>query len=244
MSSKPHLFTTVPFMQTPCDTRLYAGCNPPLLDVVRSLRPGRALDCGCGAGGNAERMRDMGWSVTGITVSVLERDAASSACMQLCVADLNNGIPSEIPGPFELVVLSHVLEHLLNPTNVLRDAHERLAPGGRLLVALPNVLYWRFRLKYLLGSFEYETAGILDETHLHFYTFRSAMTLLQEHGYHIDLALGAGTAPLPIIRRVLPYVASHVDSVASRLLPGLCGEQLLFLARSSYRPPGRPAAYA
>lgn len=218
-------------MSPVCRERIYEGSNPPLLQLIASLRPGSALDCGCGAGGNARALREMGWHVTGITVSPQELDRASECCEAVWLADLNSGIPNEAAGPFDLVIFSHVLEHLLHPGVALRDAHRLLSPVGRVFVALPNVLYWRQRLKFMFGEFKYEPTGIMDETHVRFYTLHSGMELLQSNGFEIVSTLGDGDFPLPFLRRVLPALGRFVDPLAARLLPGVFGVQIIYTAR-------------
>jgi SAM-dependent methyltransferase len=172
----------------------------------------------------------MGWRVTGITVSPRELEMASECCEAVWLGDLNSGIPQEAGGPFDLVVFSHVLEHLLHPDVALRDARRLLSSGGHIIVALPNVLYWRLRIKFLLGEFKYEPTGIMDETHVRFYTFHSGMELLRSNGFEIVSTLGDGALPLPLLRRLLPALARVLDPFASRLVPGLFAEQILYVA--------------
>ena len=214
-----------------CCERIYEGSNPTLLRLIGPFPAGAALDCGCGAGGNARGLRQMGWHVTGITVSPRELEMASECCEAVRLGDLNLGIPREAGGPFDLVVFSHVLEHLLHPDVALRDARRLLRPTGHVVVALPNVLYWRQRMKFLLGEFRYEPTGIMDETHVRFYTFQGGMELLRSNGFEIVSTLGDGSLPLPFLRRLLPVLARFLDPLASRLVPGLFGEQILYIAK-------------
>ena len=217
-------------MSPACNERIYAGSNRPLLQLIAPFLAGAALDCGCGTGGNARELRQMGWRVTGITVSPRELEMASECCEAVLLGDLNSGIPQEAGGPFDLVIFSHVLEHLLHPEVALREARRVLRPEGRIIVALPNVLYWRLRIRFLLGEFKYQPTGIMDETHVRFYTFHSGMELLRSNGFEIVSTLGDGALPLPLLRRLLPAIARVLDPFASRLIPGLFAEQILYVA--------------
>jgi SAM-dependent methyltransferase len=218
-------------MSPSCNERIYAGSNRPLLQLIAPFPAGAALDCGCGTGENARVLRQMGWRVTGITVSPRELEMASECCESVLLGDLNSGIPQEAVGPFDLVVFSHVLEHLLQPEVALREARRLLGPDGRIIVALPNVLYWRLRIKFLFGEFKYEPTGIMDETHVRFYTFHSGMELLRSNGFDVVSTLGDGDLPLPFLRRLLPAFARFLDPLASRLVPGLLGAQILYVAK-------------
>ena len=216
-----------------CCERIYEGSNPALLRLIAPFPAGAALDCGCGTGGNARGLRQMGWRVTGITVSRRELEMASECCESVRLSDLNLGIPQEAGGPFDLVVFSHVLEHLLHPEVALRDARRLLGSDGRIIVALPNVLFWRLRMKFLFGEFKYEPTGIMDETHVRFYTFDSGMELLRSNGFEIVSTFADGSLPLPFLRRLLPALAQFLDPLASRLVPGLFGEQILYVAKAA-----------
>jgi SAM-dependent methyltransferase len=222
--------TTAP-MTSGCDDRIYEGSNPPLLKLIADRPVGKALDCGCGAGGNACALRGIGWRITGVTISASEADQASKCCEKVLLADLNTGIPRDAGGPFDVVILSHVLEHLFYPSRVLEDTRRLLSPKGHVLVALPNVLYWRQRIKILRGQFEYERTGIMDETHVRFYTFKSGQALLRSNGFEIVTATGDGDFPLPFFRRLLPGVARKLDVHAAPLAPGLFSSQLLYVGK-------------
>ena len=97
--------------------------------------------------------------------------------------------------PYDLVVAADVLEHVRDP---LRAPAPRstsvLAPGGRLLVSVPNFGHWYPRLRVLLGRFDYDRRGILDAGHVRFFTRRSFERLLHRSGWH---ALRRGATGLP-----------------------------------------------
>ena len=93
---------------------------------------------------------------------------------------LGGDIEGEIPQyleqeRFDCLIFSHVLEHLRNPAEVVARLSRLLRTGGRVVIAVPNVLFFKVRLQFLRGDFEYDPdGGILDDTHLHFYTHRTA----------------------------------------------------------------------
>jgi SAM-dependent methyltransferase len=214
-----------------CATRTYQNNgNLALLELIGSKRAGRALDCGCGAGDNARILATRGWEVDGITISPDERYKASEVCKTVHIADLEVGIPATVCGDYDLIVFSHVLEHLRAPARVLNDAHRVLAPDGIIAVALPNVLSWRHRLSFLIGRFEYEQGGIMDDTHLRFYTFASGRRLLESNGFRISTATVEGSFPLLRKMRLPSQLVAHADRFATNNWPGLFGWQLLYIA--------------
>src|SRR5262245_9134268 len=87
--------------------------------------------------------------------------------------------------PFAVVVCADVLEHLPRPEELLGQIRSWLAPGGLLLVSLPNVANVTVRAALLLGRFSYAEKGILDRTHLRFYTRGSARRLLEDAGFRV-----------------------------------------------------------
>jgi SAM-dependent methyltransferase len=210
--------------------------NLPLLDLL-AAREGRALDCGCGAGDNARILKARGWRVTGVTLSVEEQRVAAEHCERVLIADLQEPLPDVIGSDYDAVILSHVLEHLVSPERLLAGVRRRLAPRGVLLVALPNVLFYPIRLRALFGRFEYTPDGIMDETHVRFYTFATGRALLQENGFEILQARADGGFPLWKLRRWLPAAwIAHIDRVSRERWPGLFGRQSLYLARPSGSP--------
>jgi 2-polyprenyl-3-methyl-5-hydroxy-6-metoxy-1,4-benzoquinol methylase len=227
----------------PLRERVYQNTgNLPLLDLLPP-GAGRVLDCGCGAGDNARILAARGFRVTGITLSEGEGAAAQAHCERVLVADLESGLPPSVGDGFDAVLMSHVLEHLVDPTAVLRDAARVLTAGGLLAVALPNALFYANRARLLLGRFDYTEGGLMDETHVRFYTFQTAAALLRRSGWELTHASGKGTFPLWHVRKLLPPgVAGALDLAACRWRPGLFGFQLLYLARPIGQAQERDAA--
>lgn len=204
---------------------IYASVNRTVLDLVpahaRSI-----LDVGCGNGvfGAAVKSRT-GGRVTGITFG---NDEAQVACFHLdrvVVADLNDFDPRSL-GRFDCIVCSHVLEHLLAPEMLLLRLRDCLEESGVLIVALPNVLFWRQRFQFLLGRFRYADGGLMDRTHFRFFDWHTSAQLILEAGFTFEGRIADGAVPLSswLGRRL----AQHVNAAACRLAPGLFGFQFVF----------------
>ena len=152
----------------------------------------------------------------------------------MIVADLDREIPS-LEGVFDVIVYGDVLEHLADPLRVLVALNRHLAPGGHALVSIPNVAHLWIRLSLLFGRFDYLDRGILDSTHLRFFTDRSMRELLEE----ADLTIVRRTVtPAPLYQAVprrwhgRALAAAHAfNAWTARRLPRLLAYQFVVLAR-------------
>ena len=214
--------------------RVYGGTvNQAVLDRVDEHRR-VILDVGCGAGTHAEVLSGSGKIVDGITLSQQEQRLASTVCRRVAIYDLEHGLPRTLAGPYDLCLCSHVIEHLRDPSALLNDIHRVLAPDGKLLVALPNLLHYHHRWQLVRGRFEYTSGGIMDSTHVRWYTWKTGGELLESHGYEIERRAADGGFPLSKLRALLgTSLVASLDRWAVRYLPGLCGWQHIYLARSA-----------
>lgn len=217
--------------------RIYSNSgNTALLDLL-DANPRVVLDVGCGAGDNAAllRKRSPGVRVFGISGSEAEARLAGAHMEQCWVTDLETGMPGEARGQsYDAIIFSHVLEHLREPADLVSEAAGLLAKGGVCLIAVPNVLSWAQRLKFLAGRFEYEPAGVMDETHLRFLTYRTAphYLLAKSPSLKIVEQRAVGSVPLWILRRYLlpKRISAALDAAGCRLLPNLFGSEVLLKA--------------
>ena len=217
--------------------RVYSNAgNRALLDL---LAPGarRVLDVGCGAGDNAAllRAREPACEVHGITHSQAEAELAAPHLSRCWVFDVEQQWPRELEQErFDALLFSHVLEHLREPSRVLARFCHLLQPGGCALIAVPNVLSWRQRLSFLAGRFEYAESGVLDATHLRFFTYftADAFLLADAPALVLDAKRVTGSVPLWLLRRhLLPAgLSAAIDGLGCRLRPNLFGAEILLKA--------------
>jgi SAM-dependent methyltransferase len=152
-----------------------AMANPDLLSRVpagaRSL-----LDIGCGAGGLGKGLRDRGSTMRLDAVEPDPKLADHAARYYDAVhrIDIEAAGPPLAPGSLDVLVYGDVLEHLRDPWGVLKRDAALLAPGGTLLVCVPNLEHWSFAARLLAGKWRYEEMGLFDRTHLRWFT-RGAM---------------------------------------------------------------------
>jgi len=211
--------------------------NAPLMALLEG-EVGRVLDIGCGAGDNAALIRRMfpECEIHGVTRSEAEARIARPIMTSCRVCDIEHGVPQDIRDMrFDVLIFSHVLEHLRHPDLVAREFSLLLRTGGFVLIAVPNVLAWATRWRLLIGKFEYQSEGVLDDTHLRFFTYFTADRYLLQKCPDLKLVFKgvSGTVPLWLLRRhVLPTSWSRtVDAAGCRLWPNLFGSQILIKAR-------------
>lgn len=221
---------------------IYEALNVALL---RRIPPGvrRVLDLGCGTGAFGERLRAErpDCTVLGVTFSDAEASDAAQRLDAVLVRDLDAFDVAEVlrqpgfAGGVDCVVCSHVLEHLLRPEELLRaltTCLTRPPETASLVVALPNVMFWKQRANFLRGRFRYTDGGIMDRTHRTFYDWETARALLTRSGFRIESAEADGACPLPVIRPLLGgTLAAKVDRTVLRHFPNAFGFQFIFVAR-------------
>lgn len=210
---------------------LYGALNSTVLEKIPKTAR-RILDFGCGTGMLGGALKgQMDCEIVGVTFSEAEASEAAKRLDRVLVDNLDTFTAPPDFGSFDVVICSHILEHLREPQRLLRIARSLMTPGGTLIVALPNVLHWKQRLLLLRGHFKYTEGGIMDSTHVRFYDWDTARVLVSDSGFELREAISEGNFPLPLVRRVLPKkFASGLDRMFTRAFPGLFGAQFLMVA--------------
>ena len=157
-----------------------------VLDLVGA---GKAvLDVGCSTGYLAVALGERGCTVTGIEVDPEAAELARPHLKDVVVADLDtvNLDSLGIEDRFDVVVFADVLEHLRDPVGTLRAASDLLRPDGYVVVSIPNVAHGSVRLALLEGRFDYSDVGLLDETHIRFFTRSTLRAFTQAAGFAVQ----------------------------------------------------------
>ncbi len=136
---------------------------------------------------------------------------------------------------FDLALLLDVLEHVPDPAVTLSVVASKLRPGGSILISVPNVAHWTVRASLLAGRFDYADRGILDRTHLRFFTQRTLLDLVESTGCKVE---GTSQALVPfelllpegITDTSLWSAATNARRLFARAMPGLLAYQLLVRA--------------
>lgn len=160
--------------------------RPEVRDLV-PLSAGRILDVGCGSGrlGAALQARQE-CDVVGIEMDGRAASNARQVLADVVEADIERGEVVFAEERFDCVVCADVLEHLRDPAAVLRNVRRWLAPDGSLVLSVPNVRNHTVIQSLLAGNWTYESAGLLDEDHVRFFTRRELEKLLFRCGFEIE----------------------------------------------------------
>lgn len=149
---------------------------------------GSFLDIGCGKGRLGAFLKHrFGAKVTGIEIFP-EYAAEASKCLdEVLCGNIEELDLVAYTNQFNHIIFSDSLEHLLDPESALMKAKAMLRPDGALLLSIPNVRNFRVTLPLvLLGKFEYQDEGLLDRTHLRFFTRSSITNLLLHCGFEVE----------------------------------------------------------
>ncbi|HYR28687.1 MAG TPA: class I SAM-dependent methyltransferase [Thermoanaerobaculia bacterium] len=205
-----------------------------LIDMVRrhAERGGTLLDLGAAGGELGASLRERFDRTIGFEYNVDCAANLRSCFDQVVIADLEK--VKRLPSRVNAIVLADVLEHLRSPTHVLTLVRESLADDGRAFISVPNIANITVRLGLLFGIFEYRDRGILDHTHLRFYTKRTIKREIENAGFRILEIRGSsvpvrliigGFTPEPILR-----MGERVLTWMTRLWRGLFAYQIILVA--------------
>ena len=152
------------------------------------------------------------------------------------VADLDGPLPP-LKGPFDVIVYGDILEHLKDPLRVFMMINEHLRSDGTVIVSVPNVANIWVRIQLLLGKFEYADRGILDRTHMRFFTLNSFRTFLQEANVDVVKLLST-PIPLPLLipecyQGSIFQLAHAANARLARIWKSLFAYQFVVVARRS-----------
>lgn len=181
----------------------YDALEPDNIDrLTMDLIPprSRVLELGCSTGFHSRYLeKKKRCTVVGVDSDPTVLSKAEKNMSSILIASLDDEKTwkkIQRLGPFDVVLASNVIEHLIDPWKTLDCIQELLQPGGLAVIAVPNIAFWRARLRLLRGVWKYEDYGIFDRTHIKFFTvdsFRQALIdaklIPTEEGY--DPAGGA-----------------------------------------------------
>lgn len=199
----------------------------------------RVLDVGCGTGTLGRHLAD----TRGVRIVGIEPHAGRANRAQSLGLEVHNAAftPESVVsiGTFDVVLFADVLEHVPSPGAFLQLAHSLLNPGGCVVAVVPNAVHWSMRWHLLTGRFDYSGCGILDATHLRWFTRRSTERLFRATGYAVTAtAYTAGiSCNEPPAIPPAPWMVAAYSALRpawralTNMLPNLMSLQIVMQAR-------------
>jgi 2-polyprenyl-3-methyl-5-hydroxy-6-metoxy-1,4-benzoquinol methylase len=192
-------------------------------EALRVTRPGdRVFEGGVSSGYFARVLVEAGRIVDGHELDPGAAQEARTVCDRVFEGDLQAFDTDELVDRYDLLLFGDTLEHLPDPPAVLRRLRAHVNPGGHLVVSIPNIANWTVRLQLLFGRFRYTDRGILDRTHLRFYTVATLPDMLAEAGFTVTKL--QASVPVP---GVTTESLGRITHRIGNLFPGFFGYNLI-----------------
>lgn len=166
----------------------------------------QVLDIGCASGYLARQMKKRNCLVTGVEVDKKSAKKAQKYCRKVIIGDIEDRKTLIKIGKkeYDVILATDVLEHLENPGEVLKNLAVFMKKNSRLIISVPNIAFLTNRLLLLLGKFEYTSYGIMDLTHLRFFTKKTILKIVEKEGYKVEkLDFIANFTQLPFFMKTL-----------------------------------------
>ncbi|MBN2052436.1 class I SAM-dependent methyltransferase [Candidatus Woesearchaeota archaeon] len=166
-------------------TASYTGFNRHIFKLVTGKNL-KILDIGCGEGELGRILKHKGNVVYGIECEKRGYELSKKKLDKVLFGDISSlQLPKDWK-EFDYVIFADVIEHLYDPASVLKKIKPLLKKGGFVLISTPNIANWLIRTRLLFGRFDYKESGVMDKTHIRWFTLRSLKKLVKETGYKVE----------------------------------------------------------
>jgi 2-polyprenyl-3-methyl-5-hydroxy-6-metoxy-1,4-benzoquinol methylase len=208
--------------------------NNPFVELLKMVGNGkRVLEVGPGAGHVTKQLAQQQCEVTCVEKSKHMSTMAKEFCANMIVGDIeSDAIRGQLSTEkFDVITFGDVIEHLRDPAEVLKHVRPLIAPAGYLVASIPNVAHRSVRLSLLFGEFDYADMGLLDQTHLRFFTIRTIEKMMNECGFKIVKIVRIRDASLmdTLLRKTASWSQRVLLEIVKVLFRGLIrGEGLTY----------------
>ena len=205
-----------------------------LIDLIRryARRGGRLLDLGASTGQLGAAVRDQFARTIGFEYEVECIESLRESFDAASICDLEK--LKRLPQNLDAIVLADVIEHLRDAPSILHLVRGSLASNGRVFVSVPNIANITVRIGLLFGIFEYRDRGILDNTHLRFYTMRTIRRDIEGAGFRVIAVRGSSVPIRLIIGSFTPEpllrLGEKLLTIVTRMWKSLFAYQIIVVA--------------
>lgn len=206
------------------------------------------LDIGCSSGYLGERLvQERNATVWGIEYDKDDaQEAKDRGFSKVFVGDVEKFEWSKLGKQrFNVMVFADILEHLMNPAEVLRQASKFLVPGGIVVISVPNIAHLSVRIELMAGNFIYEPRGILDNTHTKYFTKDTILGLVQEGGLHpfkVDHSIN--DLPADYAQKELKKIGLEATPKFQKIVESESARAFQYVVFSSNQPAKKPLVTA
>lgn len=172
------------------------------------IKVSKILEIGCGEGNFATNFTDIEyWGVEPATQHAKVAEQKGFKILNGLYENVEDKIPNAY---FDLIVCNDVIEHMIDPIGFLKNVKKKLKPTGKLIASIPNIRYAPILHKLIFeADFEYAQSGIMDYTHLHFFTHKSFRKIAESTGWNVDLIEPINIQPFRPITNLLLKIFEH-----------------------------------
>lgn len=170
------------------DRSYFRNARLDYVDALPANPEASILELGCGNGATGLAVQQAGKCARYVGIEMFEPEALKAAEV-LTRVHIGNVETLELPydeATFDALIMSEVLEHLIEPDRVLARLVRLLKPGGRVFASSPNIAHWKPIWDLIQGRFEYQQQGLMDRTHLRWFTPASFRRLFESAGVEVD----------------------------------------------------------
>ena len=188
------------------------------------------LELGCATGYITRLLtQEYHCRVTGVEYMPEAAEQARPYCAKLVIGDVESeAVLQHLDGLYDVILAGDVLEHLRYPDRLLTRLRSALRPSGYWVISVPNIAHWSARKELLLGRFNFTARGIMDASHLRWFTIHTLTEMLHRTGYAVMRLEAVYTVPWQDRLR-LRSLARRLQR--AKIAPGLFGYQLVVQAK-------------
>ena len=190
-------------------TPLTGQVNYDLLGIIpRDCK--RVVEIGCSSGGLAEAYKTINptCEYIGIEIDADYGELARRFCDKVIVGNIENMSGDTFAEflPFDIILFGDVLEHLYDPWQLLKKLRANMSPKSQIAACIPNMQHWGIQARLSVGAIEYEESGLLDRTHIRWFTRMTMEKLFAESGFSVEKILTRMIVDEPQRDNFLPHI--------------------------------------